>query len=70
MILPEFDALPAEMKNEEVKYYYDILSHKKIDLFFKRFFDMVFSIILIIILAIPMLVVAALVKKSSPGPVF
>ncbi len=70
MLLPDFESLPSEMKNDEVKRYYDILSHKKISLFFKRFFDILFSVILIVILAIPMLVVAILVKRDSQGPVF
>ena len=38
--------------------------------FFKRFFDIIFSAIALIVLAIPMLVVALLVKLTSKGPVF
>ena len=38
--------------------------------FFKRFFDLVLSIIAIILLAIPMLVIAVIIKTDSPGPVF
>lgn len=37
--------------------------------FFKRFFDIVLSLIGIVIGAIPMLIVALLVKLDSPGPV-
>lgn len=70
MLLPDFNSLPSEMKNDEVKRYYDIISRKKVSLFFKRFCDILFSLILIIILLIPMLVVAILVKKDSQGPVF
>lgn len=70
MLLPDFNSLPSEMKNDEVKRYYDIISRKKVSLFFKRFCDILFSLILIIILSIPMLVVAILVKKDSQGPVF
>ena len=33
----------------------------------KRFFDFLFSIIAIIILAIPMITIAILIKKSSPN---
>ena len=36
--------------------------------FFKRFLDLVFSIIAAVILAIPMLIVAIIVKIDSPGP--
>ena len=70
MLIPDFNSLPSEMKNDEVKRYYDIISRKKVSLFFKRFCDILFSLILIIILSIPMLVVAILVKKDSQGPVF
>ncbi len=70
MLLPQFDKLPDKMRNDSVKHYYDILSKKKAHLFFKRVFDILFSVILIIILAIPMLIVAILVKRSSDGPVF
>lgn len=70
MLLPEFDKLPQQMRNDEVRYYYDILSKKKIDLLFKRVFDIVFAVVLLIILAVPMIILALLVKASSEGPVF
>ena len=38
-------------------------------LFFKRFIDIVLSIIGLIILSIPMLIIALAVKMNSPGPV-
>lgn len=37
--------------------------------FFKRFFDILLSGLAIIILAIPMLIVAIIIKIDSPGPV-
>lgn len=42
----------------------------KLQLFFKRLFDVVFSILSLILLAPVMLVVAVLVKLDSPGPIF
>ena len=36
----------------------------------RRFFDVVFSVLLIILLIIPMLLVAVIIKLTSPGPVF
>lgn len=36
----------------------------------KRAFDIVFSVLALILLSVPMLVIALLVKTSSPGPVF
>lgn len=69
-MLKPFDKLPSEFKNDEVKYYYDILSKKKFSLFVKRAADIVLSIIMIVILALPMLVIALLIKFGSKGPVF
>lgn len=69
MLLPEFSALPSYMQNDEVRHYYDILTHKKADLLFKRIFDIAASVILIVILFIPMLVVAVMIKSDSSGPV-
>lgn len=39
-------------------------------IFFKRAFDLVFSSIGLIVAAIPMLIIAAAIKISDPGPVF
>ena len=38
--------------------------------FFKRFIDIVLSLIGIVVLALPMLIVAIIIKIDSPGPVF
>ena len=38
--------------------------------FFKRFFDLILSALAIIVLAIPMLIIAIIIKIDSPGPVF
>lgn len=38
--------------------------------FFKRFFDLTLSVLGIMILALPMLVIAVVIKIDSPGPVF
>ena len=38
--------------------------------FFKRFIDIALSFIGIVVLAIPMFIVAAIIKLDSPGPVF
>ena len=58
------------MRCTEVKYYYDILADKERSLRVKRVFDIVLSGILLIILAIPMLIIAIMIKRDSPGPVF
>ena len=70
MILKKWDDLPEFMKCDEVKVYYDILSRKKGSLVLKRIFDIVVGVILLIFLAIPMLVIAVMIKMDSKGPVF
>ena len=49
MILNKYNDLPENMKNDEVKKYYDILSKKKASLLLKRVFDILMSLILLII---------------------
>ena len=70
MLLPVFSSLPPEMQTDEVAKYYEILKHKKVSLFFKRLFDILFALVLTVILLIPMGVIAAAVRADSPGPVF
>mgnify|MGYP004454557507 CR=1 FL=1 len=66
----KYEELPENMKNEYVKEYYDILSHKKINLVIKRIFDIIASLILLIILSPIMLILAIAIKVDSKGPVF
>ena len=49
---------------------YEKLNNKKVSLFFKRFFDILVSLIVLIIIAIPMIIVAIAIKLDSKGPVF
>ena len=70
MRLRKWEDLPAFMQCEEVREYYDILAKKKGALGLKRGFDVVVAVIMLIILAIPMLVIAVMIKLDSPGPVF
>lgn len=69
-ILPKWDELPDDIKNEEVRPYYDALSKHKAGLFFKRVLDIIAAIDLIILLGIPMLIIAIMIKCDSKGPVF
>ena len=70
MQLRDWDDLPRFMRCDEVREYYDILLKKKYSLKIKRVFDVTASSIMLVILAIPMLVIAILIKEDSPGPVF
>lgn len=69
-ILPKWEELPDDIKNEVVRPYYDALSKHKAGLFFKRVLDIIAAIDLIILLGIPMLIIAIMIKCDSKGPVF
>lgn len=69
-MLRKWDELPAFMRCEEVKPYYDILRKKQVSLFFKRVFDLVGGLILLVLLAVPMAVIAVWIKLDSEGSVF
>lgn len=66
----DWDRLPSDMKSEEVKAYFEILSKKKGSLFFKRMFDIVVSFLLLILLSPLFLILALAIKLDSEGPVF
>ena len=70
MILKKYEALSENMKNNEVKEYYEILKHKKFSLIIKRFFDFFAALILLIILSPIILILAIMIKLESKGPVF
>ena len=70
MRLRKWDELPAYMKCEEVRSYYEVLSRKRLSILLKRVFDIVLAVVMLIMLAVPMLIIAALIKLDSQGPVF
>ncbi len=68
--MKKWDDLPKSMKNDEVKNYYDTIQHKRISLFLKRFFDIVFSLVGFIAFLPFFLIIAIVIKIDSKGPVF
>ena len=70
MGLKKWEELPEFMRTPEVRPYWEILNKRKGQLVLKRVFDFVVSIILLVILAIPMGIIAILIKRDSEGPVF
>ena len=66
----KWDNIDPFLKNDIVKEYYDYLNKRKISLFIKRLFDILFSILLLIILSPIILILAILIKIDSKGPVF
>lgn len=70
MLLRKWDDLPSEMRNSEVRKYYDILQKKRVSLFFKRAFDILVATILLLLLSPVFLILAIAIKIDSPGKVF
>lgn len=69
-MLRQWENLPDFMKVDEVRPYYEVLNKKKVSLLLKRLFDLVGGLILLVLLALPMMVIALLIKLDSKGPVF
>lgn len=70
MILRKWEDLPDFMRTDEVRPYYEILNKRRGSLVLKRAMDLVGGLILLVLLAIPMAIIAVLIKIDSEGPVF
>ncbi|WP_288519828.1 sugar transferase [uncultured Holdemanella sp.] len=69
-MLKNWNELPEYMRTDEVRPYYDLLQRKKLSLFFKRVFDIVVSLIMIILCSSILLIISILIVKDSKGGVF
>lgn len=69
-MLRKWENLPEFMRTPEVRPYWEILNKKRGQLILKRLFDIAAALILLLLLAIPMAVIAVMIKKDSEGPVF
>lgn len=69
-MLKNWNELPEYMRTDEVRPYYDLLQRKKLSLFFKRVFDIVVSLIMIILCSPILLFISILIVKDSKGGVF
>ncbi len=69
-MLRKWDRLPDFMRTPEVKQYWEVLNKKRGQIFLKRCFDFIVSFIMLIVLAIPMLIIALMIKIDSKGPIF
>lgn len=67
-MIKSWEELPAFMRIPEVRPYWEVLNRRRGQLILKRAFDLVVSLILLVILAIPMAIIALLIKKEDPGP--
>lgn len=69
-MLRKWEELPEFMRTPEVRPYWETLDKKRGQLVLKRIFDIAAALILLILLAIPMAVIAVMIKRDSEGPVF
>ena len=69
-MLKNWNKLPEYMRTDEVRPYYDLLQRKRLSLFFKRVFDIVVSLIMIILCSPILLIISILIVKDSKGGVF
>lgn len=69
-MLRKWENLPASMQNDEVKFYYDILQHKKNSIVVKYIFDKLMAITLLLIFSPLFLILGILIKIDSPGEIF
>lgn len=69
MELRKWSELPDFMRTKEVRKYYNILVKKSAWFKAKRLLDIIVAFIMLVVLALPMLVIAVLIKLDSRGPV-
>lgn len=68
-MIKKWEDLPNNMKNEDVKKYYDILKSKRNSLVLKRIFDICVAIIILIILIPIFIMISVAIKIDSKGPI-
>lgn len=69
-VLQKWDELPAFMRREEVRPYYERLNRKRKQLVIKRCFDITASSVMLLFLIIPITCIGIAIKLDTPGPVF
>ena len=67
--MKKFEDLPKQFQNEAVREYYDILSHKKATLFFKKLLDILLALLLFILLLPVFIILSLAVKFTSKGEI-
>ena len=70
MMLRKWEDLPAELRTDGARPYYDALARKRGSLICKRLFDVAVSAVMLLLLAPVFLALAVAIKLDSPGPVF
>ncbi len=66
----KFETLPEPFQCDEVRQYYELLQKKTASRVIKRIFDIIVSLVMLVFLLIPIIVIALIVRFSSPGRAF
>ncbi len=69
-MLKKWEDLPEFMRSAEVRPYWEGLRKKRGQLLLKRAFDFLLALVLLALLALPMILIALMIKIEDPGPVF
>ncbi|EWM52261.1 hypothetical protein RF007C_12985 [Ruminococcus flavefaciens 007c] len=69
MILRRWEDLPSFMRTDEVRPYWEILWKKRRHLAVKRAFDIATALTFLMLAAVPMMIIAVMIKLDSKGPV-
>lgn len=69
MVLKKWEELPNDMKTDSVKKYYELLYKKRFSLFFKRIFDIVMGVFVLLILSPMFILISVAIKVDSKGPI-
>lgn len=70
MLICKWDKVPEDMRNDAVYPYWKKLRKKNFSLFWKRVFDIVVSLLMLIILSLLFIILAIAIKVDSKGSVF
>lgn len=70
MKVPRWEDLPADIRTEAVRPYYDVLAGRHRQLRLKRLLDLIGAGVLALALGWLFVVLAVVIKLDSPGPVF
>lgn len=68
-MLKKWEELPNDMKTDSVKKYYELLYKKRFSLFFKRIFDIVMGVFVLLILSPMFILISVAIKVDSKGPI-
>ena len=69
-MLKKWEDLPDFMRTDEVRPYWENLDRKRGQLVLKRAFDLAAGLLLLVLLALPMAVIAVMIRREDSGPVF